>query len=191
MFELIFGLVWCLIVGFITYGFYGTDAPVTVNGELMEHSEFSALLMPKLFLGLFWIVGIVMLIIGLRRIIRNTLIATRGEETYGIVMDVRPSNIRIKNRPVWEAEVALLRDGHLVTLTATVCTVYNQYKPGDFMHLKCYKNDINILGKALRADVPYNILTVLETQNVHPHPVDFIDNSEYIIVNGQRYRKVD
>ena len=54
MFELIFGIIWTIITAFITFAFYGTTGDVTVNGSLVSHEEFSAMLWPKLFFGMFW-----------------------------------------------------------------------------------------------------------------------------------------
>ena len=50
MVELIFGILWILITGFCTWGFYGTGGDVYVNDTLVSHEEFVEMLAPKLFI---------------------------------------------------------------------------------------------------------------------------------------------
>lgn len=54
----IFGIIWLSITAFMTYAFYGTQGNIVVNGELVTTEEFSSMLFPKIFFGIFWIIGI-------------------------------------------------------------------------------------------------------------------------------------
>lgn len=197
MFELIFGLFWCAFTGLMTFLFYGLDTPVTVNGTLVEHEAFVQMLWPKLLFGLFWAVGLIVLCIGIYKLVRNARTAMHGEETYGMVVDITPTNVSINNRPVMQAEVAVMTEGEIRILAESIGTDRYKYDAGDFLHVKCYKNDINILAKVERAEVPYNQLAALEAKygsNIkqqHYTVPDYTNNDEYITINGQRYRKVE
>ncbi len=198
MFELFFGGFWLLITGIITFAFYGTDATVSVNGVPMAHAEFVELLAPKIFLGVFWIIGLVMLTLGIIKICRNLQTSTHGVETYGVIIDITPTNMRINNRPVMQAEVAVVQDGRIKMHAERIGTGRGQYHIGDYLRLKCYKNDINILEKVEQSQVSYLQLPLLENeyQKIHGHNhnyavPDYDNADEYITINGQRYRKID
>ncbi len=197
MFELFFSTIWLLVTGVITFAFYGTEGTITVNGVPMEHAEFVELLWPKLFLGVFWIIGLVMLFLGIRKIYRNIRTSTHGVETYGVIIDITPTNMRVNHRPVMQAEVAVVQDGHIEMHAERIGTGRSKYEIGDFLALKCYKNDINITGVAERSQVPWHQLELLEAeyQQINPgksyNVPDYHNNDEYITINGQKYRKID
>lgn len=70
--ELIFGAVWTLFTAFCTWIFYGFDGgTIYVNGEVVSQEEFGAMLAPKLFIGLFWIVGIIFIVVGVVKCIKK------------------------------------------------------------------------------------------------------------------------
>lgn len=198
MFELLFGGFWLLITGFMTFAFYGTEGPVTVNGVPMEHAEFVELLWPKLFLGVFWAIGLIMLFLGIRKIYRNIRTSTHGVETYGVIIDITPTNMRINHRPVMQAEVAVVQDGHIEMHAERIGAGRSKYSIGDYLRLKCYKNDINILEQVDRAQVSYSHLPLLEAEYQKAHGrtsnynvPDYDNADEYITINGHRYRKID
>ena len=198
MFELFFGGFWLLITGVITFMFYGTGSTVTVNGVPMEHAEFVELLWPKIFLGVFWIIGLVMLFLGIRKIYRNIRTSTHGVETYGVIIDITPTNMRINNMPVMQAEVAVVQDGRIEMHAERIGTGRSKYHIGDYLRLKCYKNDINILEQVEHSQVPYLQLPLLEQEyqsfhgrSNHYTVPDYDNADEYITINGQRYRKID
>lgn len=70
MVEIIFGTLWTIITALCTWGFYGSNGDVEVNGVIVSHEEFITLLWPKLFIGIFWAIGIVFIIIGIMNMIR-------------------------------------------------------------------------------------------------------------------------
>lgn len=198
MFELIFSALWLLVTGVITFAFYGTDATVSVNGVPMEHAQFVELLWPKLFIGLFWIIGLVMLFLGIRKIYRNIRTATHGVETYGVIIDITATNMRVNNHPIMQAEVAVVQDGKIEMHSERIGTGGYKYKIGSYLLLKCYKNDINMLRQVERSQVPYAQLSLLDAEYEQIHGrhseynvPDYHNKDEYITINGQRYRKVD
>ena len=79
MFYLIFGTFWTAITAVITIVFYNAEG-VTVNGVWTPADEFAEMLAPKLFLGIFWAVGLIFLFVGIRKIVRNMSDKYRAED---------------------------------------------------------------------------------------------------------------
>lgn len=63
--SIVFGVIWLSITAFMTYAFYGTSGNVSVNGEIVTTEEFSSMLFPKIFIGIFWIIGISIMLVGI------------------------------------------------------------------------------------------------------------------------------
>ena len=138
MFELIFGIIWTIITAFITFAFYGTTGDVTVNGSLVSHEEFSAMLWPKLFFGIFWLVGFFMLFRGLRKIIRDTSTNIKGEECFGKVCDIYNSGSYVNGRPELKADILVYIDSIQETKIVSEIIGFNMYKYriGSYVKLK-------------------------------------------------------
>jgi hypothetical protein len=72
--ELIFGAIWTSFTALCTWMFYGFDGgTIYVNGEAVSHEEFATMLAPKLFMGIFWIVGITFIVVGVVKSIKKIL----------------------------------------------------------------------------------------------------------------------
>ena len=78
---LLFPVFWLSITAVVTYFFYFVPSEVYVNGVPMQHAEFVTLLWPKIFLGIFWLIGIIMLIRGLQYLfVRRRRFAAHKEQ---------------------------------------------------------------------------------------------------------------
>ena len=71
MFKLVFGAIWLSFISVFTKVMYSDTGTVTVNGEIVSHEEFHAMLWPKMFIGIFWLVGIIFFVSGLLEILKN------------------------------------------------------------------------------------------------------------------------
>jgi hypothetical protein len=191
MFDLFFGLFWCAMCGVMTFIFYGTDMPIEFNGILMEHDKFMSTSIPHIFTAIFWIIGLWLLSSGIYKTVRNMRTSVYGDETYGIIVDIKPSNNSINDRPVLEATVALLDGNAVIELTESIGVGQNKYATGDLLRVKCYKNDINILDTIARSEVPSYALEILDTQYLNYHIPNHNGEAKYITINGHRYKKVD
>lgn len=80
MIEIIFGVLWTMITAVCTFGFYGTNSDVFVNGIQVSHEEFVEMLWPKVFIGIFWTIGITFIIIGIVNIIKYYISILYREE---------------------------------------------------------------------------------------------------------------
>lgn len=201
MFELMFGIMWLLITGIVTYMFYGTGGSVHVNGELVSHEEFCEMLMPKLFLGLFFAIGIYMLSQGVVKIFRNIRTNTIGKELIGIVLYVEPNGNSTNGRPQLDATVLVsMKNGKVHRYAETIGYDWNEYMPGDFVMVKHYKNDINIIEKIQENRVAYDACDLLKAeyskQTGEPintkHYNTFeqqISSPDTIVINGVEYTR--
>lgn len=164
MFHLFFGIVWTAISIFIAFIMYNTNGTIEVNGRPVSHAEFEAMLWPKLFIGLFVLIGIIFICVGLKKIITNIITNTRGTETYGLVIDVRPSGTTVNGRPQLMADILIVVDGRTERYSEIVGFDWNKYRTGDFTLLKHYKKDVNLIRRVNANEVPGNIMGVLRNE---------------------------
>ena len=72
------------------------------------------------------------------------------------------------------------------------------YQYGDYVKVKHYKKDINIIGHAQKHEIPYYQFEMLQAHSPYN---DFIDSDDelhdehedgdFVILNGKKYRRVD
>ncbi|MBQ4282467.1 MAG: hypothetical protein IJB96_00880 [Lachnospira sp.] len=145
MFELVFGLILTvfsatmLVIVWITSG--GGAIPVI------------------LFILLFVAIGLFVMWRGLKKVIANRATDKNGLPAFGLVIDVRPSGTRINDRDVLNAEVVIVEDtGVTGRYIESIGTSYNNYRVGDYVLVKYYNDDINIIAKADASNVPQEVV---------------------------------
>ncbi len=188
MFEIVFGIIWLLITGMVTLGFYsGTASTITVNGQLVSQEEFNAMLGPKLFMGIFWAVGIVMIIVGLRKIIKNAQTEKFGEVCYGRIIDIRRTGARVNNVPELKAIVTVYIES--LGTTEEVEEVIGlatkrKYQIGDYIEGKYCNGDINIDSYIPETVIPLHIQDKLKNLKINAI-------EDEIMVDGVKYIRKD
>lgn len=198
MFKLIFGLIWTAFSVFIAFMMYGNVAgTITVNGEVVSQAEFNSMLWPKLFIGLFIIVGLILCFSGIKEIFTNMQTNKLGVETYGVIIDLRPSGSYVNGKPELKAEVAVyINDYNIESYEEIIGFDRLKYKPGDYVKVKHHNKDINIIEKINEDYLPIEIKEVLDNEVGHIGRIEdrFYDSEfgantseETIIVNGIEY----
>lgn len=163
MFELIFGIMWTVIVAIVTLSFYMPGGTIKVNGQIVSQNEFNEMLWPKLFLGLFWLIGIIMIIIGLKKLLVNAKTSIRGKLTYGVVIDILETNMYSNGNPQLKADVAvIMEDKSIKRFQEVIGYSYNKYRIGELISVKYCGNDINIGGIASENQLSYNDREIVE-----------------------------
>ena len=130
MFDLIFGGFWTLFTAFMTFAFYGGfgGGTISVNGVPVSQAEFNAMLWPKLFFAIFWIVGLSMLFKGLKKLFANVATSSLGEETIGYVADIIDSGCYVNGNPVWNAKITFIDNTNKIkTVTESIGMNYDKY----------------------------------------------------------------
>ena len=188
MFELFFGLMWTAITAIVTFGFYGTTGDVYVNGVPVSHEEFSVMLWPKLFLGLFWVIGLFMIGKGLIQIIKNTLTKTKGEECYGRITNVYNSGAYVNDRPELKADFLVYMPSTQSTQMLSEKIGFNRYKYpiGSYVRLKHYNGDINIEGIIDEYELPSDARHQFEEV-----PIADSIGEDTIVIDGVEYVRKD
>ena len=195
MTELSIGIIWIIFVIIIAAIIFagGPDSLVTVNGVTMTMEE--ALKEPTLYIvfGMFFFFGLVFLVIGARRTLRNSITKRLGYNTYGKVLDIYFSGIKINHRKIYNADVLVVReDGTVECFTERVGTL-RKYKSGMFVKVIQYKNDINILEGLEEMDVPYSIKYRLDAEDANDNETTLagFEVEDTIVINGVTYKRQD
>jgi hypothetical protein len=199
MFELIFGAIWTAVSGFIAVIMYSVDT-VEVNGVPVSQDVFREMLWPKLFIGLFLVIGIFMLVKGIVKILTNLRTQALGAETFGFVINIYPNGTYVNNMPMMNADVLLVEDNGNVEQYTESIGRGGKFNVGDYISVKKYANDINIGDRADRYSVPSHIRTCIESdwrsQGLNQDGYTSSGSTEYqgperyadtVIINGVEY----
>lgn len=192
MFHLFFGIIWTLIIAVITFVFYGnTGGTITVNGEIVSQAEFNSMLFPKIFLGLFWIIGIFFIIKGAKKILIDRRTSLSGEETFARIIDMYPSGASVNGIPEIKADFCVyipsLNDTEIISEILGLNVM--KYQIGSYLSVKYFEGDININDIVAGEQIPYEIKENLDNDAISKERL--MENEDIILVNGTKYKKLD
>ena len=181
MIELIIGIIWETVVAIVTFLLWFTDTNVRVNGTYMNHNEFSSLLWPKILIGLFWIGGAIILIRGIRKILKNQKTEKNGEQCYGKICGIRPTGAKIMGKTVYKVLVATFIQSFNQTniLETEIGTDNIAYSVGTYVELKYYKGHTKIDKIIEMNQIPQEICGLIN-QNVE----QYNKTHETVNING-------
>lgn len=176
MFELGFGIFWSLMTLIMTIAF----------ARSAEEMQFSLII----FLGLFWLVGISLLVKGLKKIITDNKTEKLGEECYGQIKNIYPNGCYVNNAPEFNADflIYIQSKNSMERITEKIGFDPNKYQVNSFIKGKYYNGDINI-----KEVVDYNLIPL----NIRPnfdHLISAetnVSGADIITVNGVRYKRID
>ena len=187
MFELFFGIIWNVFMAVFTWVFYYSNTgTITVSDELVSQEEFSVVLMPKIFIGLFWAIGLFMMFKGIKKIIRDSSTNIKGEVCFGRICDIYKTGSSVNGRPELKADVIVYISS--INETRIISEVIgfdkNKYRCGDYVQLKYYNGDINFQGNIDNSIVPFHIQEELSKSlsesNLNLKDTIIIDGVEYV-----------
>lgn len=176
MFELCFGIFWCLFTLLFTI-------PIFTSSEGID-------LFLIIFIGIFWAVGISLLVKGLKKVITNHNTEKLGEECYALIKNVYPNGNRVNGTPEFNADFLVYISSKNTVEQVSEKIGYNafKYQPNTFVKGKYYNGDINI-----KETIEYNSIPL----NIRPN-FDYLIHSntnqlaeDIITVNGIKYKKID
>lgn len=172
MFELIFGIIWTIISFLILIFVLYCEADIYVTG----------------FVSIFVIVGIYLIIKGISKLIKNYKTSKKGEECYGIIKNIKPTDNKVNGHPIYEVEVITYIESirNLETISEEIGFKYSKYPIGTFVKLKYYNGDINILKNVEFNDMPMSAQYYLKDQKEKVEAPDDI-----VTINGVRYKRMD
>lgn len=158
LFLTTFGCFWTYITAYITYMMYsGTATSISVNGTIVSQSEFNEMLLPKLFMGVFWIVGLITIIQGIRELIKYYIFNNNAIESYGLILEneeLNNPNIDDEENEdciIYNVKMLIMKGNNYEVYTKK--DVFTTYPVGSLIELKYYKDNIEILNNINKEDV--------------------------------------
>lgn len=200
-FFLLFGGFWTAFTAFMTASFYMGNDDIIVNGELMAHEDFVNLVFPKIFFGLFWVIGLTVLGIGIFLTIKDFITKKKGEDCFAKVIDHGYTGVRVNGIP--ELKALLLVYIPSLNTTKEIYGVIginpSEYPIGSIVKVKYYNNSAVIIGKADKSElsiVEENELKIEENYeqkefNTGVNPDAINTSADVIEINGVKYKKID
>lgn len=190
MFEIIFGTIWLFVTGICTFAFYsGGAGTITVNGQVVSQQEFNGMLFPKIFMGVFWAVGIIVIAIGIRKIIRNAQTEKFGEICYGRITGIRRTGASVNGVPELKAIVMVYIESLGTTQEVEEViglATKRKYNVGDYIEGKYYNGDINIDSYIPENVIPLHIQDKFRNLNLNLNA-----DEDEIMVDGVKYVRKD
>lgn len=167
MFELIFGLFFVLLPIIVSIIITKTSGPSTFVGIIC---------------GILLIVGIVFIILGLIKIIKNFLTSKKGEECYGCVKEIKESGKYINNYPIYKAEFNVYVEStcEKIEIEEEIGTKPEKYPIGSYVKVKYYNKDINIIDKLDENLIPEEIKQKIKVEVTN----------ETIEIDGIKYKRM-
>lgn len=142
---------------------------------------FETIIIP--FILLFEGIGLAFFISGARKIIKKRRTNLYGVSTYGIVVRILETGARTNDRDELEAEILTYLEHEKCTKIFKKIIGFKpaKYKPGEYLMLKQFENNINIVQKVDESAVPNYILEALDANidEVYPKTM-YIGEVKYI-----------
>ena len=185
MFKLVFGAIWLSFISVFTRIMYSDTGTITVNGEIVSYEEFHAMLWPKMFIGIFWLVGILFFVSGLLEILKNYKTDKYGEPCYGRIINIFNSGSYVNGVPELKANIVIyLESTGTLEYTEEILGLATKisHSKGDYVEGKYYNGDINIISGISENMVPSYIISELNglLKDDYTEDTIIIDGVEYV-----------
>lgn len=172
MFELIFGIVWTLFSLIFVIAILCAK-PIQIYALL--------------FIGIFILIGVYLIIKGLKKVIKDMKTKNKGEECFGIIKNKYTTGNYVNNNPQYKVDVCVYieSENRVETISEVIGFNPEKYMINSYVKLKYYDNDINIIENVDYTNISENAKYYLKDQSVDEQ------NPEIITVNGVRYKRMD
>lgn len=163
MSTLIFGIIWTVFTGVMGILIINSSGTMIVNGVEVSRNDTGAMMIPIIFIGVFILIGIILIVVGLKKVLKDIATSKNGIETYGVVIDISETGTRVNGRPELKAVVMVIMEyGHMERFEEIIGFDYSKYPYGEYLKVKQYKDDINIIDRIDGSLIPYSQLEMLE-----------------------------
>lgn len=184
MFKFLFGLIW---TAFVTPIFIMC---LVVPGEQRGGADMNPVLF--IFLALFEVIGLYLIISGLRQIIKDRKTKKYGIPCYGIVRDIQTTGSSVNDRPEYKAILDFVNPetNQLETIEEIIGFDDNKYPINSYVLCKYYKGDINLENLVSENETPGYIKEQLVPKQVPNNTnLEFSADREYVTIDGVQYKK--
>ncbi len=176
--QLIFGCVFLVLSLVLCLSFYTGSGEITVLGEVYTAEAFKSLPLPRLILGFFVLLGLFLIALAIKKLVKKGAIKNKGISTYGFVVGMTgpvPMSGRsgfskaLLRRTLNWVDILIIDDaGELKSYREPIS--YSKmgshyrylYNVHDFLNIKYLEGRIAIIGKVAPYDVPAEIREKLE-----------------------------
>lgn len=187
MFKFLFGLVW---IAFVTPIFIMC---LVVPGEQRGGVDMNPYLF--IFFVVFEVVGLYMLISGLRKIVKDKKTKRNGIKCYAIVSDIQTTGSYVNDKPEYKATLNFVNPetNQLETIEEIIGFNYNKYPINSYVLCKYYQGDINLENLVFENEIPGDIKKHLvpNQQMTNYSNLEFSVDREYVTIDGVQYKKIN
>lgn len=158
----VIGTFWCLFIIFIAFLQYnGTATNIMVGDKIVTQEEFNAMLYPKIFLLLFFLLGFSLFIYGIKTLIECYIFNKNAVQSYGLILSNEDSGKREWNAdyPVYNIKILIMKDdNNFEVCVDNITSRLPVYPVGSLIILNYYKDKVDILGYTDRKDFPDELI---------------------------------
>lgn len=196
MFNLLFGIVWTLFsTMFFVIFFASSFSNTSYNGEPGINMDMS-LIFPLLMMIVFIIIGIVLIVKGAKKVIKDSKTKKYGIPCYGIIQNLQRTGAYVNEQPEYKAILDVINPNTNMVekIEEIVGFNYNKFPIGSFVICKYYEGDINFEHKIEPSDVPSSYKEILKPvtykSEISYNDIVFSEDREYVTIDGVKYKKV-
>lgn len=187
MFNLKFGIVWTTFVSIIFI------ICLAVPGEQRGGDDFD--LSMFIFFAIFEVIGISILVKGIKTVKKDKKTKKYGVNCYGIVRDIVETGSSSNGKSEYKALVEFLNPAtsNVEKIEEIVGFDSNKYPVNSYVLCKYFEGDINIENLLSEIDVPEDVKKIIFPIQVHPvfSNFQFSSDKEYVTIDGVEYKKVN
>lgn len=173
MFELIFGSIWL-----------GFSVLISIPFLFAMSSTEGMIFFIVPFFGLFYAIGIIMIVIGAKKVAKNNKTEKFGELTFGKILRIFQSGNYVNGNPELKADIGAVNPNTkmLESFSEVIGFAPAKYRVGEYVLLKLYNNDVNIVERANESSIPINVKDLLDSAFPTPKEKDvkIIDGVKYV-----------
>ena len=175
MSDLIFGIIWLTFSVLMSIPFF-----ISFGKSGMIGSVFFLVF----FFAIFYAVGIYMIYRGAKRVRRDKKTEEFGVQTFGKVIGIQRTGTYVNGNPELKAEIAAYSpyERKVNTYTEVIGFAPAKFRRGEYLRLKVYLDDVNIIASVAERDVP---LEQLEEINFAFPTTD--NSKDELYIDGVKY----
>ena len=144
---------------------------------------------PFILISVFIIIGIVLIVKGLKKVIKNIKTNNYGEIVYGYIQNLYPDGNYVNGSTEYKADIYTYIPSTNSTETISEVIGFDsmKYPVNTYIKGKYYEGDINIEERVNSyQELPINAQYCFQTIEDQK-----VDNENIIIVNGMKYKKIE
>ena len=176
MFAFKFGVAWVSFISFFI---------LIIILSSLESGFWIMTIAPIIILSLVNLIGVYLIVIGLKEIRTDQKTKQYGKYVYGRILDFVPTGSSINGIPELKAVISayIPSTREVKEFRETIGFGNNSYNIGDYLVLKHYEDDVNIIQHAVESKIPIDVIEKLDSK------ISVSEDKSYVIINNKKYVK--